>query len=289
MEQVAPRPRRSEEFYIKVPVALAIRGRYHELAKFFYNISRLERAINMEDIELSTSADSEARRGVSSRSTCARRRSAGRSEAMAAPVDAVESSRTTLLRVARGARAAGLRATRSRRSSERGGARAARPPAAAAAARPPTPRAKEREPLRVQGRRLRRVGAQPRSVPQLLRRRSRPRRRTRCSAGSSCRRPSIEEMRLIAIVTGIAAAQGDAASTRAASATSCERGDYLGRPKVHAGDRQRLDDAQLARRPDPRERGRADAAGPDRSDARRADARSSRCTKKSRRSCGLSR
>ena len=40
-----------------MPVALAIRGRYHELAKFFYNISRLERAINMEDLSLSTVAE----------------------------------------------------------------------------------------------------------------------------------------------------------------------------------------------------------------------------------------
>ena len=42
----------TEQFYMKVPVALAVSGRYHEFAKFFYNISRLERAINMEDIRV---------------------------------------------------------------------------------------------------------------------------------------------------------------------------------------------------------------------------------------------
>lgn len=52
MDQVQPNPEAAEKFFIKVPVSLAIRGRYHELAKFFYNISRLERAINMEDIRV---------------------------------------------------------------------------------------------------------------------------------------------------------------------------------------------------------------------------------------------
>jgi type IV pilus assembly protein PilO len=52
MDQVQPNPEAAEKFFVKVPVSLAIRGKYHELAKFFYNISRLERAINMEDIRV---------------------------------------------------------------------------------------------------------------------------------------------------------------------------------------------------------------------------------------------
>ena len=52
MEQVTPSPEVTEQFYVRVPVALRVRGRYHELEKFFYNISRLERAINMEDIRV---------------------------------------------------------------------------------------------------------------------------------------------------------------------------------------------------------------------------------------------
>jgi type IV pilus assembly protein PilO len=52
MDQVQPNPEAAEQFFIKVPVALTVRGRYHEMAKFFYNISRLERAINMEDIKV---------------------------------------------------------------------------------------------------------------------------------------------------------------------------------------------------------------------------------------------
>jgi type IV pilus assembly protein PilO len=58
MSRVEPSPEVGEEFYIRVPVDLQLRGRYHELAKFFYNISRLERAINMEDIDVSGSATS---------------------------------------------------------------------------------------------------------------------------------------------------------------------------------------------------------------------------------------
>lgn len=47
---VSPFPERAEQFYFGVPVQLTLTGRYHQLAKFFYNISRLERAINMENI-----------------------------------------------------------------------------------------------------------------------------------------------------------------------------------------------------------------------------------------------
>jgi len=50
MQDVTPNSETKEQFYTRVPVALSFRGRYHELAKFFYNVSRLERAINMENI-----------------------------------------------------------------------------------------------------------------------------------------------------------------------------------------------------------------------------------------------
>jgi type IV pilus assembly protein PilO len=52
---VEPRPERAEKFYVGVPVALQLTGQYHQFAKFFYNISRLERAINMQDITLQPS------------------------------------------------------------------------------------------------------------------------------------------------------------------------------------------------------------------------------------------
>lgn len=52
---VAVEPGREEvdQFYNRIPVSLAVSGKYHQLAKFFYNVSRLQRAINMENIVLS--------------------------------------------------------------------------------------------------------------------------------------------------------------------------------------------------------------------------------------------
>jgi type IV pilus assembly protein PilO len=52
IDMVEPRSEKSDKFYYKIPVSLELRGRYHQLAKFFYNVSRLQRAINMEDITI---------------------------------------------------------------------------------------------------------------------------------------------------------------------------------------------------------------------------------------------
>jgi type IV pilus assembly protein PilO len=41
-----------EEFYARVPMKLAIQGRYHRIAKFFYNVGQLDRIINMENIKI---------------------------------------------------------------------------------------------------------------------------------------------------------------------------------------------------------------------------------------------
>lgn len=41
-----------EGFYARLPVKLEMRGRYFQIAKFLYNIGRVERIINMENIEL---------------------------------------------------------------------------------------------------------------------------------------------------------------------------------------------------------------------------------------------
>jgi type IV pilus assembly protein PilO len=49
---VTPQAETPDKFYISVPVSLEIRGKYHQLAKFFYNVSRLERAINMQNLVL---------------------------------------------------------------------------------------------------------------------------------------------------------------------------------------------------------------------------------------------
>jgi type IV pilus assembly protein PilO len=57
---VEPRPEEAEQMYVRIPVAVRVSGKFHQVAKFFYSISRLERAINMENIELSDPTVSEA-------------------------------------------------------------------------------------------------------------------------------------------------------------------------------------------------------------------------------------
>jgi type IV pilus assembly protein PilO len=43
-----------EQFYARVPMQLELRGRFHHLAKFFYNVGQSERIINMENIAIRT-------------------------------------------------------------------------------------------------------------------------------------------------------------------------------------------------------------------------------------------
>jgi type IV pilus assembly protein PilO len=52
MRLVEPRPEEPEAQYIRVPVSLHVAGRYHQLARFVYSVSRLERAISLEEIGL---------------------------------------------------------------------------------------------------------------------------------------------------------------------------------------------------------------------------------------------
>ena len=49
---VEPRPEVREELYAKIPVVLALTGRFHQMGKFFYNVSKLDRAISMENIRM---------------------------------------------------------------------------------------------------------------------------------------------------------------------------------------------------------------------------------------------
>lgn len=49
---VEPRPEETQPHFVKIPVNLQVTGRFHQLAKFFYSVSRTERAVSMEDIQL---------------------------------------------------------------------------------------------------------------------------------------------------------------------------------------------------------------------------------------------
>ena len=54
LELVEPRPDEVDTQYVKIPVSLAFSGHYHQVAKFFFNVSQLDRAISMENVHLST-------------------------------------------------------------------------------------------------------------------------------------------------------------------------------------------------------------------------------------------
>jgi len=47
-----PTPEAPEQFYVRVPMRLEISGRYHQIAKFFYGVSQLDRIINLENVNV---------------------------------------------------------------------------------------------------------------------------------------------------------------------------------------------------------------------------------------------
>jgi len=49
---VEPRPEETQPHFVKIPVNLRVTGRFHQLAKFFYSVSHVERAVSMENIQL---------------------------------------------------------------------------------------------------------------------------------------------------------------------------------------------------------------------------------------------
>jgi len=55
---VRPMEEESAEFYFRVPMSMGFSGTYHQLAKFFYNVSRLERAVNIENLSLNRRSES---------------------------------------------------------------------------------------------------------------------------------------------------------------------------------------------------------------------------------------
>jgi len=48
-----PEEEQSQLFFAKVPMRLELHGRFHQVAKFMYEVGRLDRIINIENIELS--------------------------------------------------------------------------------------------------------------------------------------------------------------------------------------------------------------------------------------------
>ncbi len=55
-----PEDETPEEFYVRVPMSLSLRGRFHQIARFFYGVGQLDRVINIEDIEMKLITDANA-------------------------------------------------------------------------------------------------------------------------------------------------------------------------------------------------------------------------------------
>lgn len=47
-----PQEEVAEQFYARVPMKLKISGRYHQIARFFYQVGQVDRIINMENISI---------------------------------------------------------------------------------------------------------------------------------------------------------------------------------------------------------------------------------------------
>jgi type IV pilus assembly protein PilO len=47
-----PQDEAPDQFYARVPMHLEVEGRFHQIAKFFYNVGQLDRIINIENITL---------------------------------------------------------------------------------------------------------------------------------------------------------------------------------------------------------------------------------------------
>lgn len=47
-----PRDEVSQKYYAKVPMKVELSGRFHQIARFFYNVGQLDRIINVENISM---------------------------------------------------------------------------------------------------------------------------------------------------------------------------------------------------------------------------------------------
>jgi type IV pilus assembly protein PilO len=52
LKAYAPQEEIGQNFYAKVPMKLEMTGKFHQIAKFAYDLGRVDRIINVEDIEL---------------------------------------------------------------------------------------------------------------------------------------------------------------------------------------------------------------------------------------------
>jgi type IV pilus assembly protein PilO len=56
-----PKPEKPKEFYAEIPVAMSIKGDYHNLTIFFDQVARLSRIVNIRDIQIDRSKTKETK------------------------------------------------------------------------------------------------------------------------------------------------------------------------------------------------------------------------------------
>ncbi|MDD9301536.1 MAG: type 4a pilus biogenesis protein PilO [Desulfobacter sp.] len=49
-----PEPIVNKEFYLEIPVSMTVRGRYHQVADFFFQVAGLNRIVNIQDMSMTT-------------------------------------------------------------------------------------------------------------------------------------------------------------------------------------------------------------------------------------------
>jgi type IV pilus assembly protein PilO len=54
-----PQDEEPGQYYAKVPMALTLSGRFHQVARFFFGVGQLDRIINVEDIDMTVKKDTQ--------------------------------------------------------------------------------------------------------------------------------------------------------------------------------------------------------------------------------------
>jgi type IV pilus assembly protein PilO len=56
-----PKPEKKKEFYAEIPVAMNIKGDYHNLALFFDQVARLSRIVNIQNIQMASAKEKDSK------------------------------------------------------------------------------------------------------------------------------------------------------------------------------------------------------------------------------------
>jgi type IV pilus assembly protein PilO len=57
IESIEPKPPTAERFYARIPIPMAVRGNYHEIATFFDSLGRMRRIVNVSEVALTDPKD----------------------------------------------------------------------------------------------------------------------------------------------------------------------------------------------------------------------------------------